>query len=193
MNKYPYYVAVPTNPHEVFTEALADALWDRAVTIARANTTVTIDINTFDVYEQLQRDAVAHIMDGLGELGESPAMKNEREECAYSRPAPVVDNSKPLPFCATEAGWAQHQAEQVEDALDRALWNKAGAVAHEKQLDSVQRRNLHRYLRARIETGIKAFDAVIHELGESREFCIHCGAGKGKHRRDGEGTCEYCD
>lgn len=27
----------------------------------------------------------------------------------------------------------------------------------------------------------------------NREFCPHCGAGIGQHRRDGEGTCEKCD
>lgn len=25
------------------------------------------------------------------------------------------------------------------------------------------------------------------------EFCVHCGAGIGKHRREGEGTCPECD
>jgi hypothetical protein len=28
---------------------------------------------------------------------------------------------------------------------------------------------------------------------EPAEFCIYCGAGVGKFRRDGEGTCPKCD
>ncbi len=28
---------------------------------------------------------------------------------------------------------------------------------------------------------------------KEREFCVHCGAGVGEHRREGEGTCPKCD
>lgn len=28
---------------------------------------------------------------------------------------------------------------------------------------------------------------------KEREFCVHCGAGVGEHRREGEGTCPECD
>lgn len=35
-------------------------------------------------------------------------------------------------------------------------------------------------------------DAAMKERPE-REFCVYCGAGIGKHRRFGEGTCPKCD
>jgi hypothetical protein len=36
-----------------------------------------------------------------------------------------------------------------------------------------------------------AVDYAVDKTG--REFCSHCGAGLGVHRRDGEGTCPECD
>lgn len=30
-------------------------------------------------------------------------------------------------------------------------------------------------------------------IGSDKEFCLHCGAGVGKFRREGEGTCPECD
>lgn len=29
-------------------------------------------------------------------------------------------------------------------------------------------------------------------LAKITEFCVYCGAGIGKHRREGEGTCPWC-
>jgi hypothetical protein len=76
-------------PLDTLTNTLEEALWARAVTIADAG-----DFNTYNVYQQLQRDTVALIIDNLGVLGESPAMKREREECALKRPSPCIEDCK---------------------------------------------------------------------------------------------------
>jgi hypothetical protein len=46
---------------------------------------------------------------------------------------------------------------------------------------------------------VTLFDALRESLQDvidgykAAEFCLHCGAGVGKHRREGEGTCPVCD
>jgi len=41
---------------------------------------------------------------------------------------------------------------------------------------------------------IEKFKDVLHKaLYGDRQFCRFCGAGLGKYRRDGEGTCPNCE
>lgn len=132
-------------PLNTLTDALSTALWDRAVQIADKNKDQLFTSDPYAVFAQLQRDVVAHLIDNLGELGESPAMKREREECAYSKPQPSIEEDA-------------EQTIDINDGLDAALWDKAGLIAQEKQLDAAQRRSLYSSMRDGIEIGIEGFE-----------------------------------
>lgn len=47
--------------------------------------------------------------------------------------------------------------------------------------------------RKRQEAEERLFQHNLKNLWQSPEFCLSCGAGIGKFRREGEGTCPDCD
>ena len=45
----------------------------------------------------------------------------------------------------------------------------------------------------RYEAEERLFQENLKNLWQQPQFCLHCGAGIGKFRREGEGTCPECD
>ena len=239
-------------PLNELSDTLTTKLWERALTIVQDQHDSFSPYTVQQVFAQLQRDVVTLIMDGLEELGESPAQKSEVVEsqhettqllpatvreatvwckqcgateeddcsqdngCRASSESPVtrlmaswgetsefrpgvipgykecehcgavhkedddfvIERGSPMSEVGVAAivkplhgthradAWAEeletaetsamHKAE-VDGALDRALWDKAGMIASDRQLDSAQRHSLHAHMRDGIEIGLDAF------------------------------------
>ena len=131
-----------------FTEHLDSALWCKAIRIVSDKGHAFDTYTVIQKYELLKSEAAAWLADRITEQHlESQQESGESNDLGYDR------------FLRAFEPETEETVEYpASDALDHALWAKAGEIAREKQLDSAQRRSLHRYLREGLEIGIEAYE-----------------------------------
>ena len=96
-------------PLNELSDTLTEQLWERALTIVQDQHDSFSPYTVQQVFAQLQRDVVTLIMDGLEELGESPAQKSEVVESQH-------ETTQLLPATVREATvWCKQCGATEED------------------------------------------------------------------------------